>query len=131
MNGPSVSHHMLRGRLGSRSYHAGLISSLVANSSSAAGVFQAPPRRIGRYSGGVWNSREYSHTLPIRSFRPKALAFFVPVRWVLAPEFSLSHAVSSGFSGPAAADPARAAYSHSASVGSRKRWPVSVETHSQ
>ena len=38
---------------------------------------------------------------------------------------------SSGFSGPAAVEPARAAYSNSASVGRRKRCPVRVETHSQ
>ena len=51
MKGPSVSHHMLRGRLGSRSYHSGQISWRAAYRSSAAGVFQAPPRRTGTIVG--------------------------------------------------------------------------------
>src|SRR5262245_38661325 len=57
------------------------------------------------------------------SYRPHALGFFLPTGCVSSSEFSAYQATSLSESGNGVDDPARAAYSHSASVGRRYRYP--------
>jgi hypothetical protein len=65
------------------------------------------------------------------SSSPKAFGFRSPPTCVCPLLFPLCHATSSGASGAGLSDPARAATSHSVSVGNRKRRPVFFESHSQ
>ena len=53
------------------------------------------------------------------SCSPHAFGAFSPTGWVSSSEFALNQAISSRSFGTCSVDPARAAYSHSASVGSR------------
>jgi hypothetical protein len=69
--------------------------------------------------GKARHSEGHSNTLPIVSCSPHAFVFFFPTGWVLSPELPSYHAIASSEAGMASVLPARAAYSHSASVGSR------------
>ena len=101
--------------------------------------YQSPPRntRAGASGGSagvarrglrvvvlVNQSAHHCHTFPCMSYSPQAFGFFSPTGCVIPPEFLLNHATSAN---PASSSPqyqrvvvpARQAYSHSASVGSR------------
>jgi hypothetical protein len=86
---------------------------------SEGGELQQPPRTRGANSLPFSNSRQYSQRLPSVSYSPNALGFFSPPLCVRSWLFPLCQATSSSDAGAAAGSPARAAYSHSDSVGRR------------
>ncbi len=69
----------------------------------------------------TYQSKFHSGTFPDMSWRPQAFGASSPTWWVSPPLVSFVHATSSMVSDPAYSysSPARAAYSHSASVGGR------------
>ena len=90
-------------------------------------------RVIDRFDGyGPTQSQHHSQTLPYMSYRPKAFGSFSPTGWVIRPQLVafqayrlkwvlLRNEMVSEF-------PARQAYSHSASVGSRYPVPSRMVT---
>src|SRR5687768_2974816 len=98
------------------------------------GVFHAPPRATGLPSTLV----HHSHAFPSMSWIPHVLAAFLPAGCVCPSgcasvgEFSACHATFSNSSAVGLfVAPARQAYSHSTSVGSRYFFPVFCDSHSQ
>src|SRR2546430_4617645 len=73
-------------------------------------------------------SQHHSQTLPRMSYRPQALGRLPPTSWIRPSELPRCQAISSSrpYRGPVV--PARHAYSHSASVGSR--YPSTDASHS-
>src|SRR5450830_528741 len=72
---------------------------------------------------GPYQSFTHSQTLPIMSYRPHALACLPAAACVFPPVFMPYHAIASSAPYVSPVVPARAAYSHSASVGNRYVTP--------